>query len=148
MADEHTLSGLIRKRAEIAGQLEHAHTTVRQLLIDLDALDQTIRLFAPDIDLEDIRPKALPPRHAAFKGEVLPIVLAMLRDKGPMATVDIVESIMEGRGLNTADKRLFLLIRKRVGSCLRHLRKTHRVRSRQAPGKTATWEIRGSTEGA
>ena len=61
------LSGLIRKRAEVAGGLEAAQQRVRQLIIDIDNVDATIRLFAPDIDLEEIRPKPLPPRHAAFK---------------------------------------------------------------------------------
>ena len=70
MENEHTISGLIRKRAEIAGQLEAAQTQVRQLIINLDSLDATIRLFAPDIDLEEIRPKPVPPRHTAFHGEV------------------------------------------------------------------------------
>ena len=75
MADPHVLTSLIAKRAELAGQLEHHQTMVRQLLIDLDSVDATIRLFKPDIDLEEIRPKPLPPRHAAYKGEVARIVL-------------------------------------------------------------------------
>ena len=70
MEHEHVVSGLIRKRAEIAGALEDAQGRVRQLIIDIDNVDATIRLFAPDIDLEEIRPKPLPPRHAAFKGEI------------------------------------------------------------------------------
>jgi len=55
MENEHVLAGLVRKRAEIAGQLEVAQTQVRQLIIDVDNVDATIRLFAPDMDLEEIR---------------------------------------------------------------------------------------------
>ena len=54
----NTVSALLRKRAEIAGQVEHYNSLVRQKLIDLDALDQTIRIFCPDIDLEDVRPNS------------------------------------------------------------------------------------------
>src|SRR5689334_15151575 len=101
MTDEHTMAGLLRKRAEIAGKLEHAQTIVRQLVIDLDALDTTIRLFSPDIDLEDVRPKALPPRHAAFKGQVSRIRMTILRDaKAPILTNELARHIMEERGLN------------------------------------------------
>ena len=57
---------MIAKRAELAGELEHHQAKVRQLLIDLDSVDATIRLFKPDINLEEIRPKPLPPCHAAY----------------------------------------------------------------------------------
>jgi hypothetical protein len=59
MADPHVLTGLIAKRSEIAGQVEHVQTQLRQLIIDLDNLDATLRIFRPDIDLEEIRPKPL-----------------------------------------------------------------------------------------
>ena len=70
MPDEHVIAGLPRKRADLAGRIEHTQTALRQLIIDLDNLDSTLRLFVPDIDLEDIRPKPFPPRNAAFRGEV------------------------------------------------------------------------------
>ena len=35
MADPHVLTGLISKRAEIAGQIEHTQDKLRQLVIDL-----------------------------------------------------------------------------------------------------------------
>lgn len=119
----HVLTGLIQKRREIAGQIEAAHTQLRQRIIDLDNLDATIRLFDPDIDLEDISPKPLPPRHSAFKGEITRIVLETLRaaDK-PLTAQDIAKYVMAERGLNTADKRLVKLMGKRVGACLRHWR--------------------------
>jgi hypothetical protein len=40
---------LIAKRAKLAGQVEYTEMQLRKLLIDLDALDQTIVLFEPDI---------------------------------------------------------------------------------------------------
>ena len=79
MAEPHVVTALIRKRAEIAGQIEHTQTALRQLIIDLDNLDATIRLFKPDIDLEEIKPRPFPPRHAAFRGEIARIVFAALR---------------------------------------------------------------------
>lgn len=56
-------------------------------MIDLDAVDQALRLFKPDIELDAIKPKPMPPRHAAYKGEVARIVLGTLRDaKRPCTT--------------------------------------------------------------
>lgn len=51
MENEHVLSGLIRKRAETAGLLDATQMQVRQLILDVDNLDATIRMFNPDIDL-------------------------------------------------------------------------------------------------
>ena len=142
MAESHVVSALIRKRAGIAGRIEHTQTALRQLIIDLDNLDATIRLFKPDIDLEEIRPKPLPPRHAAFRGEIARIVFAALRQSpGPLTAQQIAQHVMAERGLNTADKRLVRLVGKRVGSCLRHHRAKGTLRSMQGKGPHLLWEI-------
>ncbi len=135
---------MIRKRAELAGQIEHAQMTLHQLIIDLDNLDATIRLFKPDIDLEEIRPQPVPPRHSAFKGEISRLVMDTLRQsRNPLTTRDLAQHVMAGRGLNTADKRLLKLVGKRVGACLRHQRAKGTMRSRPGPGQHLLWEVVG-----
>ena len=142
MENEHVLSGLIRKRAEIAGQLEAAQMQVRQLIIDVDNVDATIRLFAPDIDLEEIRPKPVPPRHTAFHGEVSRLVLEVLRDTaGPLTTKDLTRRVMEARSLNLADPRLVVTVGKRVGASLRNLRARGMVRSDAKQGGVTIWRL-------
>lgn len=102
MENEHVLSGLIRKRAEIAGQLEAAQMQVRQLITDLDSLDATIRLFAPSFDIAALRPKHMAPPHVAFHGQVARILMDLLRDaKAPVTINDAARFVMEQRGLNT-----------------------------------------------
>ena len=56
MAEPHVVTALVAKRAEIAGRIEHAQTSLRQLIIDLDNLNATLKLFKPDIDLEESAP--------------------------------------------------------------------------------------------
>lgn len=142
MADPHVLTGLIAKRAEIAGQIEHVQTTLRQLIIDLDNLDATIRIFRPDIDLEEIRPKPFPPRHAAFKGEIMRVVMGALRTAGkPLTGPEITMQVMAERGLNTADPRLLKLVGKRVGACLRHHRSGGLVASERGRGPLLVWGL-------
>lgn len=142
MAEPHVLTGLIAKRAELAGLLEHHQAKVRQLLIDLDAVDATIRMFAPDIDLAEIRPKPLPPRHAAYKGEVSRIVLGTLRDaQRPCTTQELTMHVLAERGMNTADKRLVKTVTKRIGACMRHHRTRGLVRSSEGLGKRIAWEV-------
>ena len=43
MADPHVLTGLMAKRAEIAGRIEHLQDQLRQLVIDLDHIDAAFR---------------------------------------------------------------------------------------------------------
>jgi hypothetical protein len=57
MENEHVFGGLIRKRAEIAGQIEHTQDALRKLVIDLDAMDAAIRIFDPNADIGAIQPK-------------------------------------------------------------------------------------------
>ena len=144
MAEPHVVTALIRKRAEIAGVIEHHQTMLRQAIIDLDNLDATLRLFVPDIDLEDIRLQPVPPRHAAFKGEVSRIVLAALREaKEPMTAQELAQHVMAARGLNTADKRLVQIIGKRVGACLRHWRARGVLQSSKGSGPLLIWSLAG-----
>ena len=120
MDNEHTINGLFRKRAEIAGKIEHLQDELRSLVIDLDNVDHTLRLFQPDIALEDIKPKALTPRHEAFRGQLTRIVFAALREAdGPLTTQDIAMRVMADRGLDPANAMLKRVIVKRVGACLR-----------------------------
>jgi hypothetical protein len=140
MAETRVVSALIAKRAELAGQLEAAQAEVRRLVIDLDNLDATLRLFKPDIDLAEIKPKPLPPRAAAYKGEVARIVLGTLRSSPePLTTEQLAEHVMAERNLNAADKRMLCTVSKRVGACLRHYRNKGVLRSERAVGGRVMW---------
>jgi len=142
MSEPHVLTGLMTKRAELAGMLEHHQAKVRQLMINLDAIDQALRLFKPDIELADIKAKPMPPRHAAYKGEVARIVLGTLRDaKRACSTQELTMHVMAERGMNTADKRLVKTIGKRVGACLRHHRVKGLIRSIDGLGDRLAWEV-------
>jgi hypothetical protein len=142
MENEHALNALLRKRAELTGLFEHHQAVARQMLIDIDNLDATIRMFAPDIDLADVKPKPLPPRHAAYKGEVARIVLGTLRDaKRPCSTQELTMHVMAERGMNTADKRLVKTVTKRVGACLRHHRGKGPLRNAKGLGTRIAWEV-------
>jgi hypothetical protein len=138
----HVVSGLIAKRAELAGRIEATQSELRRLVIDLDSLDATIRLFAPDIDLDEIRPKPLPARNHAFRGEMSRTVLNALRQaRKPLPAYEIALLFMTSRGLATADRPLLRVIQKRVGACLRNYRSKGVVRDSVGPGRSVLWEI-------
>ncbi len=142
MEHEHVLSGLIRKRAEIAGELEAAQSRLRQLVLAVDHVDATIRLFAPDMDLEAIPVRPVPPRHAATSGQVTRPVLDALRNTTQaMTTRDLAFHIMRGRGLNVEDAQLVRLMVRRVGSTLRQLRDRGALHATAGAGGVMSWRL-------
>ena len=142
MAEPHVLTGLISKRAEIAGQIEHTQDKLRQLVIDLDHVDAAIHIFDPDIELEKIKARPVPPQHQAFRGEVTRILLAALRNaKQPLTTADLAHRVMAERGLDTANVHLLKIITKRTGACLRHWQAKGTASKRKGPGQYVLWEL-------
>ena len=136
------LNGLIAKRAEIAGQLEANRRDHLRLLSDLKVVDDTIRLFQPDVDLALVRPKPVPVEHAAEWGEVTAAVYEALRDaNAPLTALDLAIMIMRQRQLDTADANLVRLIRRRVGACLAAKRDQGHVVSLPLRGRRIAWTV-------
>jgi hypothetical protein len=141
MPNEHVLSGLIAKRAEIAGKIEMMQREMRVLVATIGHIDATIRTFDPSAALEDITPK-LPPRFQAFKGEVSRILLDALREaKAPLPVFDLTLLVAASRAISTDDKPFMIILRRRVDACLRNLRKRGLVRSARPSGSLTLWEI-------
>jgi hypothetical protein len=57
MADPHVISALREKRAIVAGLIEKLERKLEQHRADLTHIDGVLRLFQPDRDPEEIRPK-------------------------------------------------------------------------------------------
>ena len=100
-----------------------------------------IRVFDPDADLDDIKPR-LPPRQQAFRGEVSRLVLNALRKSGrPMTVSELALLVLAGRGLVGDDRPFLRILGRRVSACLRHLRKKGLVRLTRGDGMAGTWGI-------
>jgi len=104
--------------------------------VDLDHVEETVRLFAPDIDIAAIAPRPVPPMHHAFRGETRRIVLESLRKAaGPRSTTttQLTECVMRERGLNLNDSKLCRTMSQRQGACLNHWKRERGV-IRSMPG--------------
>lgn len=141
MKNDHVLSALIGKRAELAGQIEVLQRELRDLIATIGHIDASIRVFDPNADIDDIKPK-LPPRFQAFKGEVSRLILNALREsKKPLPVSDLTLIVAAGRGINPDDKPFMRTLSKRVGACLRNLRKKKLVEMIRPPGSLGLWQI-------
>ena len=140
----HTLSGLIRKRQEVLAEFDKAQATIRQLILDIDALDATIRLFEPEIDLSVVKVPPTPRRHEASRGDQSRLIMSLLREAGEaLSHREITLRVMQARGLNVADKALVATIRDRVGASLRGMRERGKVRSEGKAGAGVRWWLAG-----
>ena len=115
------LSGLLRKRQEIAAEIETLEARLHGLVIDIDAVDLTIRLFSLGLEVEKIRIRPTPRRHGVRPGDTSKLVLSLLRENGPMSQRQTALKVMEHRGLSVADRVLYGTRRNRVGASHRGL---------------------------
>jgi hypothetical protein len=142
ITNSHVLSGLIRKRQEIAAELDAAQSRVRQLVLDIDAVDATIRLFQPDIDLDVVKVRPTPRRHEAHRGDTSRLILSLLREAGePLSHREITQRVMTARGLNLTDRALCQTMRDRVGASLRGMRERGALGSGEGNGPGVRWNL-------
>jgi len=140
---DYVLTGLVKRRAQLTGDIERTHDALRKMVADLESLDATIRQFDPSHNVEAIRPKAFrPPKDWANRGEMSRIILSILRlASEPMTTRDIAVELLVTRALDRADVRLLRLMTKRVGVALRGQKDGGTVRVLPGPGQMVLWEV-------
>ena len=133
------LHGLLRKRQEIADKLEVAQAQVRQLVLDIDAMDSTIRLFHPDVEIGVVRikpaarggaPRVHPPDLHGAAGGAQPDDDARDRAGGD-----------RGRGKNTADHAMTQTMVGRMASTLRKLKNRGKLVADKQDGKNQRWGL-------
>ncbi len=115
------LSGLIRKRQELAAELDATQATLRRVVASLDAIDATIRLSSPDLDLDAARVRPARrvdnPQHETTRQ-----VLGVLREAdGALSYRDIALRMMHAAGANVGNAGQVGVMRRRAAACVRRL---------------------------
>ncbi|MBY0420784.1 MAG: hypothetical protein K2Q06_00670 [Parvularculaceae bacterium] len=118
MERPNTVSGLLEKRRQLADDLKEAEKAVRNLRIDLDHIDATIRLFTEDAPT---RVASRPVAHRATRGAKRHVMEALKVARSPVTSLEVATAYISARGLAAADETQ-VLIRKRVGACLTDLK--------------------------
>src|SRR5260370_26003032 len=114
--NEFVLNGLVKRRAELAGDIEKTHEALRKMVLDLESLDATIVQFDPDFQVETIKPKAFrPPKDWSNRGQMARIILSVLRQASePLTTRDIALQLLIEQAMDKTERRLLRLVTKRV----------------------------------
>ena len=140
---DYMVTGLAKRRAEIAGELTAAHDRVAKLAQDLASIDAALAVVAPDMEVEAIRPRMFrPPADWANRGQMSRLVLSILRQShDALTTREMAAQMILERGLDAGDRKLLPLMIRRVGSALRHQRDKGLVVSSEGPGNYQLWTV-------
>jgi hypothetical protein len=144
MADELAVAALVRKRAELAGRIDHARREMDGMLASLAALDATLRLFDPAIRVESIRPKAHRPGngHASPGFETRDVLAALREAPGPLTAREIASRLLTQAG-READQTALRRAADAIGKALRRQRAKGVVVREMGPGQSALWRKEG-----
>ena len=113
----NVISGLIRRRRDLAGDMMELLARADALAVDIEALDRTLRIFDPAIALDTLPVRQRVPKPDwAVAGEVVRIVCDTLRKTAePLTTEAITAEVNQRRGIEGGVTALHL---KRVRKCL------------------------------
>ncbi len=143
MEKEHILGGLLRKRADIAGEIAVLHDQLRAQQADLAHVEATLKLFQPDIDFTGVRVSRKPGKLSAGYGEMSKHVRDAMRDASDWLTLkQIQETVMTARGMDLGDNALCVVVRKRIGAALRNLKRRGQAEDRHGVGLAMEWRLR------
>jgi hypothetical protein len=141
--NDHAVSRLIAKRAELAGMIAHLEQELDQCRADLTHMDGAPRVLRTDLDPETIPPRRVYNRTRYFgRNELSRLCMDMLRlavDE-PLTAEEITIRIMTAKGLEARDARLRATIRVQAGAVLKRLHR-QKIAAPSGKGKGATWRL-------
>ncbi len=107
MADPHVITGLIKKFADLQGQIKAHEQEGARLKIDLATIESAIHIFRADADLSLVAPKMPRNRNPWFrKGHCARAALEVLRNAdNPMSAREIALYLLKERGVTDATAR-------------------------------------------
>ena len=143
MADSHIISALREKRAVVAGLIEKLERKLEQHRADLTHIDGVLRLFQPDRDPDEIKPKRTYARRTRYfaRNELVRLCMSALRDASGLITTDeIAAHVIAAKGFETTDSTLRSAIRDQLLTVLRAARKRGRV-EQMGLGRGVHWKM-------
>ena len=144
MAQSHVISGLVSKRSELAGLLDHHQKEIIRLSAEVSAIDGAIKVFDPSYRIQDIKSKRQFKVNPFFAhGELHKIILEVMRDaEQPIATPDICTQVIDRKGL-TLDSEQLGMVRASVSNALNRQSNKGMIRSVGNEGLANVWEVAG-----
>ncbi|MGH6735116.1 MAG: hypothetical protein ACRECX_03425 [Methyloceanibacter sp.] len=139
---EHTISGLLQKRADLLGEAERIRDRLAEIKNDVSAVDRVLTTLGYTGDLDAQMPRQK--REVIFgRGELTRAILGELRGAdGPMTSREIAQAIIAVSGQDARDRNYVSDLTKRVSKALRSLREENVVRSSVDTKGNVMWATR------
>lgn len=139
---EHTVSGLLTKRAGLFNEAVRIRDRLAEIKNDISALDRVLGTlgYTGDLDAEMPRQK----REVIFgRGELTRAILDELRGAtGPLSSREIARGVIAVNGLDARDRKFLSEHTKRCSRALRILRDENVARSMVDKKGNVMWELR------
>lgn len=139
---EHTISGLLTKRADLFNEAERIRDRLAEIRNDLGAIDRTLGVLGYKGDLDAAMPRQK--REVIFgKGELSRAIYEHLRTAAaPVSSRDIAREIVALQGNDARDRKYLSDLTKRVSKALRAMREAGEVVSATDGKGNTTWRRR------
>ncbi len=140
---DHVVSGLIAKRAELAGVIDQLQRQLDQHRADLAHIDGVLRVIATDLDPETIRPRRVYRRNRYFaRNELSRLCLSVFREAAgePVSIDDIAGQVMAAKGFDPGDNILRAAIRDQAGDIIKRLHRRGGI-ERIGRGRAMRWRL-------
>ena len=139
---EHTITGLLKKRADLFNEAERIRDRMAEIKNDIGALDRVLNTlgYTGDLDAEMPRQK----RQVLFgRGELTRAILDELRTAtGPMGSREIAQGIVALSGQDARDRKYITDLTRRVSKALRILKEAGSVKSSVDKRGNLIWKLR------
>ena len=125
---EHTVSGLLTKRAELFNEAERLRDRTAEIRNDVEAIDRVLASFGYSGDLDAEMPRQK--RQVIFgAGELTRAILDTLRGAtAPMGSREIAQELVAVRGQDARDRKFVTEVTRRASKALRALKNDGVVR--------------------
>lgn len=107
------INGLLRKRSEVAGEIEAAKKRISVLHQQLEHLNGTLAAFAYDYGAS-IKPTYKRQEGYFKQGELVRFLFSHLRRNGPQTAVQMRGAIVRHKGLDIHDHRVVMDVHRKV----------------------------------
>lgn len=142
MAETHVLSALVKKRSEVAGEIEYLEQQLKEHKENLTSLDKTIHIFDPEYKISSIKNKRVTKKSYFKNGESTKLILDVLRaENKPVKTSDLIDILAERKKLIFQDNKERHTFGNNVSVALNSICKKGLIEQVAKEKGTAVWKI-------
>lgn len=144
---EHTISGLLAKRADLFNEAVRIRDRLAEIKNDIAAVDRVLGTLGYSGDLDAQMPRQK--RQVIFgRGELTRSILDELRNAiRPLGSREIAQAIVALSGQDARDRNFITDLTRRVSKALRILKEEGAVRSSVDPKGNLRWALSPETAG-